>query len=342
MHRLLLHNAFEKCVEQTPGKIALSEKNRDISYLLLNRQANYLAHLLETTGAGNNEPVAFLGVAGIDMAVAVLGIFKAGSIYMPVDVTLPDSKMKNILQQSGCRYLITTRSHRQLMLKWCREEEFPLEYLLTLTPDYLETGVIKKENGEWHTVKLPNTKSTTNPQSGTGPYHPCYQFYTQGLGNDTNILQGYHKELKQLVNWEIDALQLGNETRSGSLSCISEESSLRDMLVPLTTGGTVFIAGEDIRNRVALIIDWIRQTKVQLLHLTTPVFYEVYKEIIISYTAMKESVFPGLQYVLLSGNPLPQKIMDTWQDIVGVQAEIIHMYETPATSIAGTAVLKAI
>jgi non-ribosomal peptide synthetase component F len=333
MQRLLLQQAFEACAEQFPGKIAVSEKNRDISYLLLNREANYLASLLQNMGAGTNEPVAFLGTGSIDMAVAVLGIFKAGSIYMPADITLPDDTLKNIIRQSGCRYLITTRSYRQLVIKWCREEELPLECLITLTPDYLETGVIRKENNEWCAEKQPQIKNIVNPDNHTGPYHPCYQFYLPGTGDELHILQGYHKELEQLVNWEIDVLQIGTNIRSGSLSAISEESSLRDMLVPLTTGGTVCITSEETRNHPGYVIEWIRNAGVQLLHLSTPVFYSLYKEAAKKIMGNGDCIFPGLRHVLLSGNPLPQKIMHAWEQLIGEETEIIHLYETP---VAGT------
>lgn len=329
MQRLLIQQAFEACAQKFPGKIAVSEKHRDISYFLLNREANYLASLLQNVGASTNEPVAFLGMGSVDMAVSVLGIFKAGSIYVPVDITLHNDILKKILFQSGCRYLITTRSYRQLVIKWCREEELPLQFLITLTPDCLETGVLKKEKNEWRPVKVPQIKNTANLENNTKSYHLCYQFYLSGGGCELHTLQGDNKELEQLINWEIDALQIRANIRSGSLSAISEESSLRDILVPLVIGGTVFITSEEIRNHPGSVIEWIRNAGVQLLHLSTPEFYSLYKEAAKKNVPVGDFIFSGLRHVILSGKPLPQKIMLAWEQLVEEETQTIHVYKKP-------------
>jgi len=241
MENVLIHQAFEACVKREPGKVCVSEKGRDISYLLLNRRANYLAAILHAIGAGKNTVTGYLGVAGIELITALLGIFKSGGIYLPVDAALPDRRMKNMLKETACRVLITTRAYRQLVINWCKEENIQLEYIVILTQDYLETGLLKCENGEWQTIKIPCGKITEDCDYAISDEDPCYIFYTADAAGNGKPVLGWHKSLSHLVNWEIGDFGLGATVRVSQLTRIGFDDSLRDIFVPLVAGGTVYI-----------------------------------------------------------------------------------------------------
>src|SRR5262249_15224357 len=89
-----LHQQFEAQADRTPdavavesgvGRIGNPSHERRLTYRQLNERANRLAHLLRRAGVGRGDFVAVLQRRGADFLVAILGVFKAGAAYVPID-----------------------------------------------------------------------------------------------------------------------------------------------------------------------------------------------------------------------------------------------------------------
>jgi amino acid adenylation domain-containing protein len=336
MENVLLHKDFEHCAQKYPGKIAVAAKSRDITYLLLNRKANYLSHILHGIGAGKDTVVSYLGVADIELVISLLGIFKSGSIYLPVDAALPDIRMKQMLKETGCKIAITTRAYRQTILGWNKEEDPQLDYLVVLTPDYLETGLLRRDDSGWHTIKIPCDKITDDPTNTINEEDPSYIFYTSGSASDGKPIVGCHKGLTHFINWERNEFKFDNNIRVSQLTRIGFDASLRDIFIPLVTGGTLFIPGEEVRSNTSLLIEWLQKTQVHLVH-TVPSFFRLLNKEMREGGYKKENIlFPSLQWVLMAGEPLYAKDVSHWRDAAGDHTELVILYGTSETTLAKT------
>ena len=49
----------------------------------------------------------------LELVAAVVAVFKAGSAYLPLDVTYPPERLSYMLSDSGARLLVTTRALRE-------------------------------------------------------------------------------------------------------------------------------------------------------------------------------------------------------------------------------------
>ena len=84
-----IHALFEAQVFATPDAIALVCEEQQISYAELNGRANQLAHYLGSLGVGRGAHVAICMERSADVIVSLLGILKAGGVYIPIDPTYP-------------------------------------------------------------------------------------------------------------------------------------------------------------------------------------------------------------------------------------------------------------
>ena len=78
-----------------------------MTYTELNRDANRLGHYLQTLGVG---PGTFVGVCverSLSMIVALLGILKAGSAYVPLDPAYPKERLAFMLEDTQTPVLLT-------------------------------------------------------------------------------------------------------------------------------------------------------------------------------------------------------------------------------------------
>jgi len=102
-----IHSHFEAVARQQPQAVALVYRQRKLSYAELNAQANRLAHCLLAQGAGPERRVALCISRCPEMAVGILAILKTGAVYVPVDPAYPKDRQAYLLQDAGCRWLLT-------------------------------------------------------------------------------------------------------------------------------------------------------------------------------------------------------------------------------------------
>lgn len=97
---------FEAQVAAHPERIAVSCTDRQLSYTELNIASNRLGHALIEAGVGCDQPVALLAERGAELPGMIIGSFKAGAGYLPLDPALPNSRLSGIIAQSATPLLV--------------------------------------------------------------------------------------------------------------------------------------------------------------------------------------------------------------------------------------------
>ena len=78
---------------------------QQLTYRELNQRANRIAHYLRKLGAGPDLPVGLYLERSAELLVAILGILKAGSPYVPLDTLYPKERRAEIIRDSGMKIL---------------------------------------------------------------------------------------------------------------------------------------------------------------------------------------------------------------------------------------------
>lgn len=101
-------------------RIAIESSDKSYTYQALNTAANRIAHAILNQLDRGNDPVAILMNDTSDAIVAILGALKAGKIYLPLDLTLPISRLQYLIQDSRARLIVaetkTLATAQQLLL----------------------------------------------------------------------------------------------------------------------------------------------------------------------------------------------------------------------------------
>src|SRR6185369_14229503 len=105
-----VHEMFEQQASEVPEAVALVFAEKSITYGELNRSANQLAHNLRKLGVGADSPVGICVERSELAAIAVLGILKAGSAYVPIDPAYPRDRVAVILQDASINILLSQTS----------------------------------------------------------------------------------------------------------------------------------------------------------------------------------------------------------------------------------------
>ncbi|MBO9733247.1 MAG: amino acid adenylation domain-containing protein, partial [Chitinophaga sp.] len=104
---------FRAQVKNTPAHTAALHGTTTRSYQELETASNQLAHYLLSKGIKEGMLVPVFVERGLDMLTAVLGILKAGAVYVPIDVKYPDERVTYILKDSNAAFVVCSGTVRE-------------------------------------------------------------------------------------------------------------------------------------------------------------------------------------------------------------------------------------
>jgi natural product biosynthesis luciferase-like monooxygenase protein len=102
-----VHTLFEAQVRRTPDRVAVTARNRSLTYRELDRRANAMARELRAAGVGPDVLVGIFVERGLDMVVSLLAVHKAGGAYVPLDPNYPAERLKLYIEDSKAAVVIT-------------------------------------------------------------------------------------------------------------------------------------------------------------------------------------------------------------------------------------------
>jgi len=106
----LLPSRIEAQARLRPIEIAVECGDRRITYGVMNAVAGRLARRLRSRGVRPGDVVAVLAERSALLPVALLGVWKAGCAYLPLDPAYPASRLQFMLGDSGAKALVTERA----------------------------------------------------------------------------------------------------------------------------------------------------------------------------------------------------------------------------------------
>ena len=105
-----IHDLFADQAERTRDSVALACGDQRITYGQLNARANQLANYLQRHGVAPENACAISLDRSVDLVVGLLGILKAGGVYVPLEPNYPTERLAFILEDSQA-LLLLTRKH---------------------------------------------------------------------------------------------------------------------------------------------------------------------------------------------------------------------------------------
>ncbi|MFB9876431.1 amino acid adenylation domain-containing protein [Planobispora siamensis] len=97
----LVHEVISAQAGRTPDAVAVTAGGRSLTYAELERRAGLLARRLRRRGVRTGDRVAICLEQSAELAVAVLGVLKAGAAYLPLDPDHPRDRLAFVLSDAG-------------------------------------------------------------------------------------------------------------------------------------------------------------------------------------------------------------------------------------------------
>ncbi len=286
-----LPQLFEQQVRIRPDAVAVSHQGQSLTYAELNRQANSVARLLAVQGVGPEVTVAVLAHRGIELLISMIGVFKAGGIYLPLDPLYPVDRVRQVLRSSDSRVVLTS-SRLADKLDGIFEEE-------VYTPAILQIEEL-----------LASSEQQENPQVITGPGNLAYLIYTSG---STGMPKGVMIEHRGMLNHlyaKVSELRLGEADTIAETASQSFDISIWQFLAALLVGGRVHIVEEDEAHDPAGLLKESAEEEITVLEVVPSMLRAMLDEM--DWSAAYEAGFSGLKVLMVTGEALPPDLCRRW------------------------------
>jgi amino acid adenylation domain-containing protein len=238
-----IHELFELQAQTTPDAIAIETEQSQITYRDLDRRANQLARYLARLGAGPESRVGVCLERSCELMVALLGIFKAGAAYVPLDPAYPPQRLDFMLKDAGLKMVLTHQGWEQTLPK-------------------TDASVICLD----HESERLAQESEESPKIPVSPDNLAYVIYTSGSTGQSKGVLALHRGAANRFAWMWNAFPFV----AGEIACAKTSlnfvDSIWELFGPLLAGiPTVMIPDDIAKSPQALIAALARHGVTRLV-----------------------------------------------------------------------------
>jgi amino acid adenylation domain-containing protein len=211
---LPVHVLFAGQARRTPHAPALLHAGRETTYAALDRRAEVLARRLRALGVGPETRVGLCAERTPELLAAVLGIWKAGGAYLPLDPDYPAERLAWMVSDARLPVVVAAGS---------AADALPHGEATVVRADLLA-----EDDGEDSPVA-----------SGVSAGNLAYVIYTSGSTGRPKGVGVQHGSLANLLAATREAFGVREGDVMPALASYSFDIWLFETLLPLTSGGAV-------------------------------------------------------------------------------------------------------
>jgi len=259
---------FARQVTAGPDRLAVKFGPDSVTYATLDRWANRVAHTVPAARARSN-PVALVVDQGASLIAAILGILKAGRIYVPLEAALGRERLAYMLRDSGASTALVSASAMSLVREVAGADVDVL--------DIDEIALGQRDEA---------------PGLEISPDRPAYIYYTTGsTGQPKGVVDSHRNVLHNVMRYT-NGLGITRDDRLTLLQSPSFSGAVSSMFCALLNGAASM--PYDVRGASgAELADYVDHGGITIYHSVPTIFRSFLRG---------ERVFPRVRVVRLEGD----------------------------------------
>jgi len=281
-----VHTLFETHAANNPHKEAIVFEGEKVTYKELNEKANRIAQFIMGTGFKNNDLVGIMLERSPYMLQSIMGVWKAGGAYIPIDVNYPVERKLVILNESTCSYVITLSSFV--------DDDFKSKFRgRIICLDLIYDRLLKE--------------ATTNPGLHFNPEDLAYVLFTSGSTGNPKGVMIHHRGMINHILAQRDDLGLDSSIVFAQNANHCFDISVWQMFGALALGGTTVIYSNDDVMEVGKFTQSIIRDGVTLLEVVPS-----YLSVMMDYIEGNKLKPNSLEYLMVTGETVHLSLLKRW------------------------------
>lgn len=302
---------FKHHVEHHPEKPALMMGDKSISYHELDEQSDKIATYLLAKKIPAQTFIGLYHERGMEMIAAILGILKAGCVYVPLDIKYPLFKIEQIVDDTQLRIMFVGKDSKAKFKDFFNEQNREIDLLQVDT--ILATPLIEKPLQE-----VPFNEDEL-----------VYIMFTSGTTGRPKGVMVTQKNVLNYCHWFAETTQFNQESIIDFSSSIAFDLSIPCTLAALLAGGTIAIASSTEKGNPKLFLEHLAFKRITHAELTPG-----YMEMLLGFPAYVKRL-ADLQFLLLGADVVPTNDVMRWLSLCP-NHQIVNEYGPTETTVSAT------
>ncbi|HEV2733478.1 MAG TPA: amino acid adenylation domain-containing protein, partial [Longimicrobiaceae bacterium] len=317
----LVPGAFSEQAARTPDAVAVESAGERRTYAELERWSDALAGELRARGVGPEARVGVCLERGPGLVAAVLGAWKAGGAFVPLDPAYPAERLAFLLADSGCTVLVADEKTREAL------PEFGGEIVAGAAPS--PPGPLSPASGS------KGEHDSVEDESALSHSQLAYVIYTSGSTGAPKGVGVSHGSLASLLLGTRDDFGFAAGETMPGLASFAFDIWLFETFAPLLAGGTArIVPREGVLDPAALVAEL---EDAAALHAVPALMRQVGAEV----RASGRGSLPGMRRVFVGGDAVAPELLAEMRGVFP-RAGLRVMYgPTEGTILAASAPLAA-
>ncbi len=243
---------FTNQAKKTPDNTAIVFGNEKLSYQDLDIYSNQLANYLLQKGVQSNSLIPICLDRSIEMIIAILGVVKAGAVYVPIDSGYPKNRIDFILDDTDALFVITESNYKEVFKNEGKNREiFVLDNIYDL---------VQFESKKQSTVDIDQNQLINI-------------IYTSGTTGVPKGVLCRHKGVVNLALNQKEKLGITHNDRFLQFASFSFDAFTFELYTTLFSGATLVMTTNEIIKSKTLLSELVINEKINIA--TLPPSYQV-------------------------------------------------------------------
>ncbi|MFJ8078112.1 amino acid adenylation domain-containing protein [Streptomyces sp. NPDC096176] len=295
---LTLAGLLESGLAGRADRTAVRYEGREVTYRQLGGRTARLAHHLHALGVRPGDHVAVHMDRSPDLVTALVGIVRAGAVYVPVDPANPPERVRYLLDDSGARVVVADQAHADV-------------------PAAAGAHVVCLDRPADRAVLA--AYPSTPPAVTLGADDPVYTIYTSGTTGKPKGCRNTQQGVANRLLWMQERFPLDGADRVAQKTPYGFDVSAWEFFWPLIAGACIVVARPDGHTDPAYLARLLRDEKVTVTHFVPSVL-----GMFLRHPTAAECT--ALRYVFASGEALPVATMRHFYDVLGTGTQLHNLY----------------
>ncbi len=287
---------FKKQVEARPDKISIQTETESLTYAQLDNHSDQLNNFLASIDTGPKTIIGIYLNRSIHLAEAILGVIKAGGIYVLLDPDMPDSKLLHLTEKAGIDYILTDE-------EFSSKIEGKLNQIIKI--ENIITGVEQKD--------LPPSITKISGK-----------YLCMVPKNEEDFVELTAASLINTLFSLQEELQPGNNDVFLFNSHYSTGYEIIELLLPLMAGAGIYISRDSLTSDPVEIASLIKDRGLTTILLTPSIWSEILKSDIKLANSIK-ALSSGEYLSPVTAKKLTETFKDVWNLYGTVETGIFSM-----------------
>ncbi|MCP4216458.1 MAG: amino acid adenylation domain-containing protein, partial [bacterium] len=297
-----IHGLFKDQAQKIPQEPAVVFAGESLTYKELDEKSSSMAALLAAGGVEAGTVVALIEEPALDTIAVILGILKAGGIYLPIDLDFPRRRKRYMLADSAAEVLITGGEPASGDVEGGKTFGLNLRVL-----DRAGLSGVDGESRESFGISTPSA-----------PGEAAYVIYTSGSTGEPKGVVVRHSSAVHLLISLKEAYGLDRRDVSLQKTTFTFDVSISELLRWIPGGGTLAMMRPGRESDPEAIIDTVARYAVTLMDFV-PSMLDVFLEYLEMHGAASEESgrLSALRWVFVGAEVLSPALMKRFYSLCG-------------------------